>query len=74
MSEKKDDEPRRGPGRPRREKPKSKSDRPDEAVPGGRYIQGGRVDPETGRHMGGVVVNAHGETLEEFGDDEENTG
>lgn len=46
----------------------------DETVPGGRYIVGGYVDPDTGTRMGGTVRDANGRVLEEFDDDEENTG
>lgn len=48
--------------------------RSDETVPGGRYIVGGRVDPNTGKHMGGTVRDANGKILAEYADNEENTG
>lgn len=46
-------------------------------VPGGAYIQGGELredDHGIAKHFGGRVVNAEGEVLVEFDDDEENTG
>lgn len=48
--------------------------RQDETVPGGRYIVGGRYDPNTGKHKGGTVRDANGKVLAEYADDEENTG
>jgi hypothetical protein len=46
--------------------------RPDETVEGGRYIVDAVV--RNGKTYGGRVVNAHGETLAEFGPKELNTG
>lgn len=45
-----------------------------ETVPGGRYITGGRIDPETEKRMGGCVRDGAGNILKEFDVDEENTG
>lgn len=46
----------------------------DETVPGGRYIVGGQVDPDTGTRTGGSVRDGTGRILVEFDVDEENTG
>lgn len=46
----------------------------DEAAqPGGLYIVGGRPGTD-GKHYGGKVVDCEGETLNEFGANEVNTG
>lgn len=45
---------------------------PFDTIPGGAYIQGGEA--RDGKHYGGRVVNAHGDVLREFGEDEVNTG
>jgi hypothetical protein len=50
------------------------SDQPQWEIPGGRYIRGGRFDEQTGRHHGGEVVDAEGNVLATFKDDQENTG
>ena len=47
--------------------------KPDETKKGGLYIRGGKAQPD-GTHKGGEVVNAEGEVLGEFGDDEVNPG
>jgi hypothetical protein len=46
----------------------------DETAPGGRYIQGGRLDEETGEHKGGMVVDAEGKVLATFEADQVNDG
>jgi hypothetical protein len=46
----------------------------DVTVPGGRYIIGGRFDPEQKKHLGGQVVDANNKVLATFADDAENTG
>jgi hypothetical protein len=46
----------------------------DETEPGGRYVDGARLDKETGRYMGGRVADAHNNTLAFFDDNQENTG
>jgi len=49
----------------------------DETIEGGAYIRGGEVredDDGTVKHFGGDVVDANGEILVSFDDDEENTG
>jgi hypothetical protein len=46
----------------------------DETEPGGRYVDGARLDKETGKFMGGRVADAHNNTLAFFDDNQENTG
>jgi hypothetical protein len=46
----------------------------DVTVAGGRYIVGGRFDPEQRKHFGGQFVDANSKVLATFPDDAENTG
>lgn len=50
------------------------NNKPDETIPGGCYIVGGRIDPVTKKRMGGTVRDANGKVLFEFPSDQENTG
>jgi hypothetical protein len=45
---------------------------PSEIVEGGQYMRHAKL--VRGKHMGGEIVNAHGDQLATFAHDQENTG
>lgn len=64
--------PQTQPGAPPEPDPKSPYTGPSEIVEGGRYMR--KTKFLKGQHHGGEIVNAHGEQLAWFKDDEVNTG
>jgi hypothetical protein len=46
----------------------------DETVPGGNYVRGAKFNAQTEILTGGQIVNAEGEVLDDFADNEVNPG